>query len=181
MRIITGKYKGRTLEKPKHEGVRPTTDRMRETEFSILYSRGKIQDARVLDLFSGTGALGIEALSRGAASAVFCDKHSELTQLNLNKIGIEARVINADYRKALRILSGERFDLIFIDPPYGLGFEIIALETISKYGMLSKNGVIFLEVSSANVLINYEGYVIIDTRKIGDSALVLLKANSPTE
>lgn len=178
MRIITGKYKGRTLFSPTRDGVRPTSDRVREAQFSILYSRGGVEDKRVLDLFAGTGALGIEALSRGAKSCVFCDLDTRLCASNINKVGASARVISGDYRQSLKKLSGEKFDLIFIDPPYGKDYEFDSLNIILSERLLSENGYIFLEVSSENPLSISGGYDIIDKRTIGQTAIALIKYSS---
>ncbi|ROQ92342.1 16S rRNA (guanine966-N2)-methyltransferase [Desulfosoma caldarium] len=135
MRIIAGRFRGRTLRRPKSHGVRPTADRVREALFSILGQR--VRDSRVLDLFAGTGALGLEALSRGAACAVFVDQHREalaVLRSNVDRCGVtfpEVEVLAVNVPVALSRLAAQkrRFDLIFMDPPYGLGWipKILAL------------------------------------------------------
>jgi 16S rRNA (guanine966-N2)-methyltransferase len=123
MRVIAGTYGGRTLKAPAGAGTRPTSDRVREALFSILGDR--VQDARVLDLFAGSGALGLEALSRGAGSVTFVDDNRAAIaaiQGNLNALKAAGRVRQTD---ALRFLggapeSGAQYDLIFLDPPYRL-------------------------------------------------------------
>jgi 16S rRNA (guanine966-N2)-methyltransferase len=120
MRVVAGAFKGHRLSVPPGRGVRPTADRVREALFSIL---GPVEGLRVLDLFAGSGALGIEALSRGAADAVFVDRDARsvvTVRRNLGAVGAEARVHR---REALSFLaaearSGKRFDLVFVDPPY---------------------------------------------------------------
>lgn len=117
MRVVAGRYKGRTLHAPPGRATRPTSDKVREALFSVL---GDIDGAHVADLFAGSGALGIEALSRGAASAVFVDSDPKaLTAIrrNLGAVGVEAPVHRRD---ALRWLESDvgRFDIVFIDPPY---------------------------------------------------------------
>lgn len=147
MRIIAGEFKGRRLESPADYSVRPTTDKVKEALFSILSQQ--IWGSRVLDLFSGTGNLGIEALSRGAAECIFCD--SSRDSLRLIKSNIEhckaqkgARVIPGDFRKTLMNLDGQ-FDIILLDPPYGKGFLEPAFELIREQNLLAEDGVIVAE------------------------------------
>jgi 16S rRNA (guanine966-N2)-methyltransferase len=111
---VAGRFKGRTLHAPPGTAVRPTSDKVRGAIFNVL---GHIEGLRVLDLFAGTGALGIEALSRGAADAVFVDTETTAVHRNLDELGIEARAVRRD---ALRFLpdARDRYDLVFIDPPY---------------------------------------------------------------
>jgi len=124
MRVIAGRFGGRRLAAPAGEGTRPTADRVRESLFSIL---GPLDGARVLDLFAGTGALGIEALSRGAAHATFVERDRralEALRRNLEPLGLEAdavRVVAGDARRHLRDAAarGEAYDLVLLDPPYG--------------------------------------------------------------
>ncbi|MBQ9059801.1 MAG: 16S rRNA (guanine(966)-N(2))-methyltransferase RsmD [Firmicutes bacterium] len=147
MRVIAGIYKGRKLESPENYDIRPTTDKAKEACFSIL--NNDIPGARVLDLFAGTGALGIEALSRGAAECVFTDHSRQsigLVKRNLAHCGAgsEARVIAGDFRKVLPGLSGI-FDVILMDPPYNKGLLDEALEIISEHGLLAEGGVIVCE------------------------------------
>ena len=149
MRIIGGKYRSRVLKGFEGEAVRPTSDRAREALFNILSL--KVVGARVLDLFAGSGAVGIESLSRGAKEVVFNDNAKQsiaLIKSNLSalKIGIsdEARVFNYDYATCLDAVQG-RFDIIFIDPPYALDYGEKALEKIAKKGLLSENGVAVYE------------------------------------
>ena len=117
MRVVAGRYGGRRLEAPPGRGTRPTADRVREAVFSLL---GPVEGLAVLDLFAGSGALGIEALSRGAAAAVFVDRDhraAAAARRNLAALGLEARVHRRD---ALAFLAATttRFDLVFVDPPY---------------------------------------------------------------
>jgi 16S rRNA (guanine966-N2)-methyltransferase len=123
MRVVAGLYRGRRLAAPPGDATRPTSDRVREALFSILGPR--VQDARVLDLFAGSGALGIEALSRGAASAELVDAHPAAVRAirdNLERLGAHARVHRADALQWLRAASrtAAQYDLVFLDPPYRL-------------------------------------------------------------
>lgn len=148
MRIISGRYRGRKLIPPKDNEVRPTTDRIKETVFNILAPR--IPGARVLDLFAGSGALGIECLSRGADEVIFVDMSPEsvaLVHRNLKGLDGNFRVVQADYAAALGRLDG-RFDIVFIDPPYGAGLGEKAVSEIFARGLLEKDGVICYEHSS---------------------------------
>src|ERR671914_498164 len=120
MRVIAGRYGGRRLQAPSGEATRPTSDRVREALFSVLGDR--LEGARVLDLYAGTGALGIEALSRGAAEATFVDRSAEATRTitaNLDKTHLtdSARVVRGDVVRFLRG-PGDPVDLVFLDPPY---------------------------------------------------------------
>ena len=148
MRIISGRYRGRKLSPPRDNEVRPTTDRIKETVFNILAPR--IPGARVLDLFAGSGALGIECLSRGADEVIFVDMSPEsvaLVHRNLTGLDGNFRVVQADYAAALGRLGG-RFDIVFIDPPYGAGLGEKAVAEIFARGLLEKDGVICYEHSS---------------------------------
>lgn len=178
MRVISGKYRGRRLLSPADSRVRPTTDRIKETMFNILASRGGLYGA-VLDLFSGSGALGIEALSRGAASAVFIDKDPDsirLTKKNLAVCGISgAEVYNTDYRVACEKLTGRAFDFIFADPPYALRIEPLILDCIGRCGLLAENGTIIIEHDSKNDLLKSAESYIIDTRVCGNTTLSFLR------
>lgn len=125
MRVVAGAYKGRRLQAPKGKRTRPTADRVREALFSLL---GDVSGACVLDLYAGSGALGLEALSRGAAAVTFVDSDPRAVaaiRRNLEAIGVEAELRRQD---ALRFLStaGRRFDLVFVDPPYDSASRLAA-------------------------------------------------------
>ena len=147
MRVITGKARGVQLKTPDGMTTRPTTDRVKEALFSII--QFDIPTARVLDLFGGTGQLGIEALSRGAASAVFVDAGEPACRLireNLKRTRLEndAKVIRADYLDYLKRCR-EKFDIIFLDPPYAEVFLENALKSITEIDILQTGGIIVTE------------------------------------
>ena len=148
MRIVAGRYRGRKLTPPSDDSVRPTTDRIKETVFNIL--QWDVEGARVLDLFAGSGALGIECLSRGAAEVVFADKSpASIALIRQNLKGIEGsyRVLTADFTGVLR--SGEdKFDLIFIDPPYKSGLGELAVDAAFDLGRVAEGGTVVYEHSS---------------------------------
>ena len=147
MRVIAGTAKGCKLNSIDDLSTRPTLDRVKEPLFSIL--QNNIEDANVLDLFAGSGALGIEALSRGAKRCTFCDKSykaMEMIKQNISKTKMEEKstTINMDYKKCIENLN-EKFDIIFIDPPYKKDIAVESLKQIIKYDLLTQNGIIVLE------------------------------------
>lgn len=150
MRVVSGSAKGLRLKAQKGLKTRPTTDRIKESLFNIIQMH--VPDAFVLDLFSGTGALGIEALSRGAKDAVFIDKNYESVKVikqNLEFTRLTARVFCADYRKAVSKLSKnkEKFDIVFLDPPYNCGFVTNAIETIYQNEIYTQECLLVIEKS----------------------------------
>ncbi len=147
MRVITGSARGRRLGELKGMETRPTTDKVKESIFNCI--QFDVEDARVLDLFAGTGQLGIEALSRGAKSALFVDKRADAVKLvreNLALCRLEenAQVICGDSLAALGTQSG-RFDIIFLDPPYESGLLAQAMERIASFDILSPDGIMVAE------------------------------------
>ena len=151
MRITGGELAGRRLRVPRGE-VRPTADRVREALFSMLAHRGALEAARVLDLFAGSGALGIEALSRGGRSALFVEKSRGVAKTlgeNLASLDLlaRARVVQGDAAVALRELArgAERFDLCFVDPPYASALAAPALATLAASGVLSSRALLVAE------------------------------------
>ena len=144
MRVITGSARGRKLKTPASYDIRPTTDNVKEAVFNII--QFDVEGRRVLDLFAGTGQLGIEALSRGAKSCVFIDENREALRIvkeNLKTCGFSAPVLQEDALSYLR--RGERFDLIFLDPPYDAGLYEPVLNTINLVDNLSDGGIIICE------------------------------------
>ena len=147
MRVITGSARGRRLGELKGMETRPTTDKVKESIFNCI--QFDVEDARVLDLFAGTGQLGIEALSRGAAHCTFVDKGREPVSVireNLKKTRLEERaeVVQADYSSYLKTCRGQ-FDLILLDPPYAEIFLETALKIISEIDILTNSGIIVCE------------------------------------
>jgi len=151
MRVITGICRGRKLLEPVGKDVRPTTDQVKEALFNIV--QFDVEGRKVLDLFAGTGQLGIEALSRGAAECTFIDSARDsirLVQENLRRCGLTARVLQCDALGFLKIR--EKFDLIFLDPPYGTGLDAKAMEAVKEFDILSKGGIMVCESRPEAVL-----------------------------
>ncbi|GAM11046.1 putative rRNA methyltransferase YlbH [Geobacter sp. OR-1] len=180
MRVISGTAKGRHLAPPADRRVRPTTDRIKEALFSILTSFfGDLDRLSVLDLFAGTGSLGIEALSRGAAKAVFIDNNkvsAALVKENLRSTGLSgsAEVIQADVIQALAKLDNQnrKFDLVFADPPYGMGLADKFLDKISATTLLAEGALVVVESGAKeNFPLEERCLRQIDRRVYGDTAL----------
>lgn len=154
MRVITGSARGRRLKELEGMETRPTTDRVKEGLFSALQC--DIEGRKVLDLFAGTGQLGIECLSRGAASAVFVDRRADAVKLirenlRLTELEDRARVVAGDSMEYLKSIR-EPFDIIFLDPPYAAGLLEPAIAHIAKFDILAPHGIIAAEHPAARVL-----------------------------
>ena len=185
MRIISGKFRGLKLQPPVDFSIRPTSDRLKESLFSILESNKyniKIKASNVIDICSGTGALGIEALSRGAKSVYFIDKDPKainVLQKNISKLKIEnkddtyIKVIREDALKALQDIN-IIFDVVLIDPPYNSNIIEECLVKLKEYNLIDLNGYIFAE-SSKNEDINFDGFDLLDTKIYGKSKLTILR------
>ena len=163
MRIVAGKYKSRIISAPEGINTRPTSDRTRESMFNVIAHY--IYDANVLDIFSGSGALGIEALSRGAKKVTFVD--SDLNAIkciksNLKTLKINENIIikNESY-EAIKNIGNEKFDIILLDPPYALNVFDEIMGIINDNNLLANNGVIVYESNEENSLKkDYDGYVL---------------------
>ena len=180
MRVISGTAKGTKLDTLSALDTRPTLDRVKEALFNIIQSR--IYNAIVLDLFAGSGALGIETLSRGAQRAVFCDKSKyaySIIEKNLQKTKLKEKAIvfNKDYYECLANLK-EKFDIVFIDPPYNTDLAINAIVNIVERKLLSEEAIIIIETDDEKKItsrvVNMEMQVY-DIRKYGKARLVFLK------
>jgi 16S rRNA (guanine966-N2)-methyltransferase len=154
VRIIAGEWRGRRLPVPDLPGLRPSGDRSRETLFNWL--QGKLAGARCLDLFAGTGALGLEAVSRGAASAVLVEKdRAAAAQLRANASLLQAANVDIVHSDALAWLQNQpagSFDLVFIDPPFGQGLASAALELLEQREILQSSGLVYLETARSEAI-----------------------------
>lgn len=176
--LTGGEYRSRRLQAPEGLDTRPTRAMVREALFNML--QGASQGARVLDLFAGSGALGFEALSRGAKAAVFCDNAQRamaVIRQNAATLGAEDRCafMQMDWRQALGKLgtSGEGFDLIFLDPPYGLDLAQVLAEILLR-NLLGPGGVAALEHGSKASITPPAGFDILRSRRYGESAITLI-------
>jgi 16S rRNA (guanine966-N2)-methyltransferase len=183
MRIIAGTDKGRKLFAPEGVETRPTADRVRESLFNILGVR--VMETKVLDLFAGSGALALEALSRGAAFATLSDndpKACRVIERNIQLMRAEDRtnLIRADWRDALRRLQGQRFSLVFLDPPYRmLDVYALAAEQMRKMNLLAEGATLVMEHALKSPLALPAGFEITDERRYGDTAVALVREKSP--
>ena len=176
MKVISGKYKGRNIEGFTIDGTRPTMDRVKESLFAMIQSY--LNESNILDLFSGSGNLAIEALSEGAKSAVLVDSNFKAIKIinnNLKTIGIDnVKVLNMDYKKAIEIID-EKFDIIFLDPPYKTNYIEESIKLITKYNILSDEGIIVCESDDLDKIIYDNNYKCIKDKKYGDKYIVILK------
>ncbi len=178
MRVIAGTVKSFRLYSPEGTDIRPTSDRIKETIFNIISD--EIPQSSVLDLFAGTGSLGIESLSRGAREAVFCDssrKSIDIIKKNIEhtKFGDVSKVITADFRQSLSNMTGKRFDLIFLDPPYGKNLVQESLGLIKRYNLLNEDGLIIAEMGSKEEL-SHDGFYIYKFRDYSHTKVLFLKS-----
>ena len=181
MRIISGKARGTKLYTLEGTNTRPTLDRVKESVFNIIQS--KLEDAVVLDLFAGSGAIGIEALSRGASKAILCDKSKEAIEIikkNIEKTHMneKAQIFNLDYETCLEKVKNEKFDIIYIDPPYETDYIYKALQKIKALNITKEESLIIIETDDEQRIekeiqnINIE---IVDKRKYGRATIIFLK------
>jgi 16S rRNA (guanine966-N2)-methyltransferase len=178
MRIISGQWRSRPLIAPKGDTTRPTADRTRETLFSMLTSRlGSFEDFRVLDLFSGSGALGLEALSRGAAHCTFVEQDAlalDALATNIHKLGAKDQ---SDVRKSSVLSLGTAIkpaDIVLMDPPYLSGAGSVALDKLVRFGWFAPSAWISVETSIKEE-VDVKGFTIDTVRNVGKAKLTLLR------
>lgn len=178
MRIIAGEWRGRRLQAPPGLSTRPTADRVRETLFSMLASRiGSFEGLRVADLFAGSGALGLEALSRGASFACFVESDADAAaaiKANADALGAAARVTILR-ASALALPKAEAFDLIFADPPYDRGSGTRAASAVSAAGWLSQGGLMAIETARGEA-VDPDALALEVARDVGSARLTLLRS-----
>ena len=181
MRIISGKARGTKLYTLEGTNTRPTLDRVKESIFNII--QNEIEGAIVLDLFAGSGAIGLECLSRGAKKAVLCDKSKEAIEIikkNIEKTHMEekAKIINADFETCLDKVKDEQFDIIYIDPPYVTDYIFKSLKKIKEIGIVKKESIIIVETDDEQRILKEIGNIeikIVDKRKYGRATIIFLE------
>lgn len=183
MRVISGTARGKKLNTLSGLNTRPTLDRVKEAVFSII--QFDLEDKNVLDLFSGSGALAIEALSRGAKNAVMCDNSYEAIKIikqNVKETRLidKVEIINKDYAETLKKLNKEnkKFNIIFLDPPYKSDFAIKSMEYIFRNNMLLDDGIIIFETDDKNKeqeILKYKEMKIFDIRKYGSVYVIFIR------
>ena len=185
MRIISGKAKGTKLYTLEGTNTRPTLDRVKESIFNII--QNDIEDAEILDLFAGSGAIGLEFLSRGARNAVLCDKSKDATEIikrNVQKTNMEEKtqILNLDFETCLDKVKNRQFDIIYIDPPYVTKYILKSIEKIIAQGNLKKEGIMILETDDEQRIlreIESEEVRIVDKRKYWRATIIFLKLGIP--
>jgi len=181
MRIISGKARGTKLYTLDGTATRPTLDRVKESLFNII--QNDIEDSTVLDLFSGSGAIGLEFLSRGAKRAVLCDSSKDAIKIikqNVQKTHFEEKVevYNMEFTKLVERLQNQKFDIIYIDPPYATDFIKISLKKIIEYELVNENTKIIVETDDETRILNQIEKMdveITDKRKYGRATIIFLK------
>ena len=182
MRIVGGKFRGRSLQAPKSQAIRPTTDRIRESLFNVIsHNYGEnLDNTRVLDLFAGTGALGIEALSRGARFALFIENSIEgrgLLRQNIENFSLQghSKVFRRDATELGPIGSMTPFDLVFADPPYGRGFGEKAAAGLVAGGWLSPSGLFVLEEDKDSAPEILPGFELLETKSYAGTKIGIFR------
>jgi 16S rRNA (guanine966-N2)-methyltransferase len=182
MRVVSGRLRGRAIAAPKSKTIRPTADRLRESLFNILAHAfdDPVTGARVLDLFAGTGALGIEALSRGGGFALFVDDGAEARALlreNVAALGLggTSKIFRRDATKLGEAHPVAPFSLAFLDPPYGQGLAAAALASARAGGWLMPEALIVVEEATKAEFVSPEGFREIDRRRYDDTELIFLR------
>lgn len=182
MRIVGGKYRGRRLDTPTSQVIRPTSDRTRESLFNMLTSRQNLDNARVMDLFAGTGALGIEALSRGAAFVLFVENSTHgrgLIRANTDTLELQGvtRLFRRDATRLGPAGNIAPFDLAFADPPYARGLGEAAAGALLEGQWLKSGGLFILEENAKHAPAAIEGFLLEDRRDYGDTAICFFREN----
>jgi 16S rRNA (guanine966-N2)-methyltransferase len=182
LRIIGGTFRGRKIEQPELDTVRPTKDRIREAIFNVIAEA--IPDANVLDLFAGSGAFGLEALSREAQKAVFIEKDPRCAKVigkNIATLGVEGRseVITSDVSAWLEKEGGKKaFDIVFADPPYNIGMARNILNMINRYDILNHSGILVIEHHGQEALPAAEGaFTLLKCKTYADISVSFYKKN----
>lgn len=177
LRICAGQFKGKLLALPPQSLTRPSSDRLRQAVFNILSNHINFNDIRVLDAFAGSGAFGLEAISRGAAHTIFCEKESQVSKVLKKNI---SETLKANTNKAtlcsdlFHLQSCHPVDLVFIDPPYDQSLEIKAIEHLCKYQLLVNSSIIVIEQRKNSPIITHDKFTPILSRTYGNCQVTIL-------
>ena len=181
MRIISGKARGTKLYTLEGTNTRPTLDRVKESIFNII--QNEIDGAKVLDLFAGSGAIGLECLSRGAEKAILCDKSKEAVEIikkNIIKTHMEEKtqIFNTDFETCLEKIKEYQFDIVYLDPPYATDYIVKSLKKIIELGIIKKESIIIIETDDEQRILKEIKNIeikIVDKRKYGRATIIFLK------
>lgn len=178
MKVISGTLKGRKIEGYHLEGTRPTMDRVKESLFAMI--QNQVRESICLDLFSGSGNLGIEALSEGASKVYFVDNSKKATMVikkNIENFKLQEKstILWMDYKKAFDSLRNEKFDIVFLDPPYKTNYIEDSIRLIDQYQILKVGGIIVCESNQKEFIVFSDSYQIYKERKYGDKFIVILE------
>ena len=179
MQIITGKYRGRKLVSLDTEKTRPTLARVKESMFSMI--DGYIDDSIVLDLFAGSGSLGIECISRNAKKVFFVDANKDAKKVlekNLERIKEDFEIVISDFKDALKDFSkkGLKFDLVLLDPPYASDYGALAINLLAEFGLLNNGAIVVYEQEGKNLLQNFDDrYIIKKSKQYGTAGVSILE------
>lgn len=183
MKVISGTLKGRTIKGYNIIGTRPTMERVKESLFAIL--QNYLKESIILDLFSGSGQLGIEAISNGSKECYFIDNNKEVIKIltqNITNLGInqKSKIILSDWKKILNELStkGIKFDIIFVDPPYDYNVYEKVLEKVSTQNLLNDKGLIILEHHNLKFKNNYQNLYLYKERNYGNKTITIYQKNN---
>ena len=189
MRIVSGRFKGRTLKAPGDAALRPTSDKVRQAIFNILEHAGfaagfSLEGARVIDLFAGTGALGLEALSRGAKYCLFIEDAAEsraIIRENVEALGLTgaSKIWRRDATNLGALDTLAPFDLAFLDPPYRRSLIAPALTGLATGGWLNPNALVIAEAAEDETMPVVEGYEMLDDRVYGDTRIAFMRLTAP--
>ena len=182
MKVISGTLKGRNIQGYNIDGTRPTMDRVKESLFAMIQTN--IKDSMVLDLFAGSGHLGIEAISNGAKTCYFIDNNKEVIKVlnqNISNLNIKSnsKVLLSDWKKSLNEFSNQdiKFDLIFVDPPYDYNVYEKILDKVSTLNLLTENGLIILEHSNLKLKDTYNNLTLYKEKRYGNKSVNIYKLN----
>jgi 16S rRNA (guanine966-N2)-methyltransferase len=185
LRIVAGRFRGKAIEAPRGASTRPTSDRLRETLFNVLAHgyRDLLEDARVLDLFAGSGALGLEALSRGARHCLFIEEAAgarAAIRANVEALGLTGatKLFRRDATSLGPVGTIEPFDMVFADPPYRKGLGEAALASARAGGWLKPGALALLEEDAKAEIELPDGFEELDRRTVGDSQVIFLRSSS---